>query len=107
MELEALRAQVANLEQLLATHEEAEQAHNERTERMIVELKERAEQLSQSESALRRQSIEFHLRRRCLHNYGTSSAGRPSFGLTPVLTIRLQTNKRDARHAKHHASKRV
>lgn len=60
MELEALRAQVANLERLLATHEEAEREHNARTEQMIAELKERAEQLTQSEAALRRQSAILH-----------------------------------------------
>ena len=42
-EIEALRAQVANLEQLLAAHEQAELEHAARTERMINELKERAD----------------------------------------------------------------
>ncbi|HLM74095.1 MAG TPA: STAS domain-containing protein [Polyangiaceae bacterium] len=59
-EIEALRAQVATLEQLLATHEEAELEHAARMERMIQELEERAEQLSQSEAALRRQSAILH-----------------------------------------------
>jgi rsbT co-antagonist protein RsbR len=59
-ETEALRAQVATLEQLLATHEEAELEHAARMERMIQELEARAEQLSQSEAALRRQSAILH-----------------------------------------------
>jgi rsbT co-antagonist protein RsbR len=59
-EIEALRAQVATLEQLLATHEEAELEHAARMERMIQELEERAVELSQSEAALRRQSAILH-----------------------------------------------
>lgn len=59
-EIEALRAQVANLEQLLGSHEQAEREHAARMERMIKELEARAEQLSQSEAALRRQSAILH-----------------------------------------------
>jgi rsbT co-antagonist protein RsbR len=59
-EIDALRAQVAGLEQLLAAHEKAELEHTAGMERMISELKERAEQLSQSEAALRRQSAILH-----------------------------------------------
>jgi rsbT co-antagonist protein RsbR len=59
-ELEALRAQVATLEQLLAVHEEAEIEHAARMERMIEELKQRAVDLAQSEAALRRQSTILH-----------------------------------------------
>lgn len=59
-ETEALRAQVATLEQLLDAHEQSELDHAARMERMIKELEERAEQLSQSEAALRRQSAILH-----------------------------------------------
>jgi rsbT co-antagonist protein RsbR len=59
-EIEALRAQVANLERLLAAHERAELEHVAQAEQMISELKERAEKLSQSEAALRRQSAILH-----------------------------------------------
>jgi rsbT co-antagonist protein RsbR len=59
-ELEALRAEVATLEQRLAVQKEAEAEHAARMERMIEELKERAEQLAQSEAALRRQSTILH-----------------------------------------------
>lgn len=59
-EIEALRAQVANLERLLAAHEQAELEHVAQAEQMISELKERAEKLSQSEAALRRQSAILH-----------------------------------------------
>jgi len=59
-EIEALRAQVASLEELLVTHEAAEIEHSARMERMIKDLQARADQLSQSEAALRRQSAILH-----------------------------------------------